>query len=193
MLWRHEDWHLSTKKAGPREQPRLGSLLEKSERDIVFLLKFAGRSGGCALWRSRALLLGRAGLLAAAALRGTATATGTAPAIGKELEAFSDDFEFAAFLAGFLVVPSVHLEAAFDVCAAALGEVLLGEFRLAAPEGDIDEDRLFLLLVLLVVPNAVDRKGDIRHGGAFGSVSQFGIPGEVPDEHDFVQIGHNDG
>ena len=113
-------------------------------------------------------------------------------AIGQELEAFADDFEFAAFLAGFLVVPGIHLQTAFDVNAAALAEVLLGEFRLTTPEGDVDEGGLFLFLSLVVVPNPVDGEGDVRHCRAFGGVAQFRIPGEIPDKHDFVEIGHSD-
>ena len=111
--------------------------------------------------------------------------------VWQELQVFSDHLEFAAFLAGFLVVPSIHLQAAFDVGAASLGEILLGELRLAAPQGDIDEDGFFLFLVLFVVPDAVNGKGDVRDGGALGCEPQFRIPCEVPDEHDFIEIGHN--
>ena len=123
----------------------------------------------------------------------SAAAAGSSTAIGEKLECFTDDFEFAAFFSSFLVVPGVHLEAAFDVGTASFGEVLLGEFRLASPESDVHEGGVLLFLALVVIPYPVDSKGDIRHGGALGGVAQFGIPGEVPDEHDFVQIGHSDG
>ena len=74
---------------------------------------------------------------------------------------------------------------------AALAEVLLGQFGLAAPEGHLDEDGFLLADVLLVVPDSVDCQGDIGHRGTFGGVAQLGIPGEIADEHDFVEIGHN--
>ena len=156
-----------------------------SERDVVLFLEFVRRGRRAAL-RGRGALLGslRGGMRAAAA--------GVALAIGHELEVVADDFEAAAFFTGFLVIPGVHLEAAFDVGAAALGEVLLGEFGLAAPEGDIDEGGVFLFLSLFVVPDAVDGEGDVRDGFAAGGVAQFGISGEIADEHDFVEIGHSE-
>lgn len=118
---------------------------------------------------------------------------GTGSAVREELEGFSDDFKFAAFFAGFLVVPSIHLETAFNIDSASFGEVLLGKFCLAPPKGDIHEDGFFLFLVLFVVPDAIDGKGNVRDGGALGCVPKLGIPGEIPDEHDFVEIGHNGG
>jgi len=122
-----------------------------------------------------------------AAVAGIAAAASIAAfAVGHELESFADDFEFAAFFAGFLVIPGVHLETSFDVGAASLAQILLGEFGLAAPQGDIDKGGFLLFLALVVIPNAVDGERDIRHGGSLGSVSQFRIPGQVSDQHDFV-------
>ena len=68
---------------------------------------------------------------------------------------------------------------------------MLGEFRLASPERDFDEGRFLLFLALVVVPDAVDGHADFGNSGALRSVAQFGIPGEIADEHDFVEIGHN--
>jgi len=111
-------------------------------------------------------------------------------AAGEELEVFADHLEFAAFLAGGFIVPSVEVEAAFDVNWATFAEVLLGEFRLASPEGDVDESGFLLLAFLFIHPNAVDGEAEFGDGGAFWSVAQFGISGEISDEHDFVEIGH---
>ena len=113
------------------------------------------------------------------------------PAVGQELQAFAYYFEFAAFFASFLVVPSVHLQAAFNIGTTAFGEVLLGEFRLTPPERDIDKDCFFLLLILLVVPNPVNGKRNVRNRSALGRVTQFRVTGQIPDEHNFVKIGHS--
>ena len=88
------------------------------------------------------------------------------------------------------VVDSPELEAALDIGGAALGQILLGDFRLTSPEGDINEGGFLLALALFVVPDPVDGQPEFRHGGAFGRVAQLGIPGEIADEHDFVEIGH---
>src|SRR5690606_22531458 len=118
---------------------------------------------------------------------------GATLSIRKELQVFTDDFQLAALLAGLLVVPGIHLEAALDVSAAAFGQILLGKLRLTSPEGDVDEGGFLLALVLLVGPDAVDRKPEIRDGGSLWRVPEFRIPREIPDEHDFVEIGHDVG
>lgn len=128
------------------------------------------------------------GAVSAAALRGARAVVGGVSATGvwEELEAFGNDFEFAAFLACLFIFPGVHLEAAFDEAAAASGEVLLGEFSLASPESDIDVGSFFLFFVALVEPSAIDREGDVGDGGSFGGVAQFGISSEISEEEYFV-------
>ncbi len=119
----------------------------------------------------------------------TTAALGTLPA-GEELEVFADHLEFAAFLACGFIVPGVEVETTFDVNWAAFAEVLLSEFRLASPEGDVDESGFLLFAFLFIHPNAVDGEAEFGDGGTFGSVAQFGVSGEIADQHDFVEIGH---
>ena len=108
------------------------------------------------------------------------------------MHVLADDSELAAFFAGFLVVPSVEIQATFDVDRSSFREILLSELGLASPEGDFDECGLFLFLTLVIIPNTVDGHADFRNRSAFGSVAKFGISGEIADEHDFVEIGHNE-
>ena len=35
-------------------------------------------------------------------------------------------------------------------------------------------------------------KAEVADGGSFRGVAQFRIPGEIPDEHDFVEVCHNE-
>ena len=129
-------------------------------------------------------MLGPFGIISATAA--TAARFGT-----EKLEGFADNLELAALLAGGLVVPRVELETTFDVARIALGEILLGDLGLATPESDIHESGVLLLLALFVPPDAVDGEPELGDSRALGRVTQFRIPREVPDEHDFVEIGHN--
>lgn len=152
------------------EGGRRGRALRGGWRVALRSLRIGLRGGGLAVL-----------VIALAARVGVSTT-----AIGKELEVFSDDFEFAAFFSRFFIVPRIHLKAAFDVNAAAFVEVLLGKVGLPAPEGDIDEDGFFLLLVLLVGPDTVDGQRDVGNMGSARGVTAIRVSGEIADEHDFV-------
>ena len=155
------------------------------ERDVVVLLEVFDWSGGSTLRRAGTL---GCTLRLRTILAARASATGFAA--GEELQVFADDFQFAAFLTGGLVIPGVEIQTAFDVNRIALCQVLLRKLCLAAPERDIDEGGFLLFLALFVFPDAVDREAEFGDGGSFGRVAQFGIPCEIPDEHDFVEICH---
>ena len=73
------------------------------------------------------------------------------------------------------------------------GDRLTGDLGLASPEGDVDEGGFLAALAGIGAVNAVDRQADVGDGGALGSVAHFGIAGEIPDEHDFVETRHDAG
>ena len=161
------------------------------EGDVVFFLEVVGRCCGSTL-RWAGALLRRTGFLLRT-FRVVATATGTTTGSATEkLKNFADHFDLSALFASFFVVPRVHLQAAFDVSRAAFGEVLLCDLSLPAPKSDLHKGNIFLFLALVIVPHAFDRKGNLRDGSAFRSVAQFGISGEISDEHDFVEVGHSE-
>jgi len=121
---------------------------------------------------------------------GATTTTAAAITVAEELHVFTDDFQLVALLTVF-VLPGVELETAFDIDGPSFAEVLLGQFGLFAPEGDIDKGGFFLALPIVVLKIAIDGQTDVCHGSAFGGEANLGVAGEVPDQHDFVQIGHN--
>jgi hypothetical protein len=59
---------------------------------------------------------------------------------------FADNPQFAAFLAGFPIIPGIKLQATFDQNRPTFCEVFTGDFRSASPQRDIDECRLVLPL-----------------------------------------------
>jgi hypothetical protein len=133
---------------------------------------FVSAGGGCAG--------GRAG----------SAATFAAFAAAEELEVLEDNFHFAAFLTGRLVVPSVELEAAFDEERTALGQILGDGFALFAPGLDIDKGRLIAGGAGLVLELAVNRESELADGGALRRDPEFRITRQVANEHYFVEGGH---
>lgn len=133
----------------------------------------------------------RTAVATAAAFLIIALATTTAAiAVAEELHVFTDDFQLVALLTVF-VLPSVELETAFDIDGPSFAEVLLSELGLLAPESHIHKGRFFLAFAVVVLKIAIDGQTDVCHGSAFGGEANLGVAGEVPDQHDFVQIGHN--
>lgn len=96
-----------------------------------------------------------------------------------ERDFVGDYFDLGFFLARRFVFPSLLLEAALDVDAQAFGEELAAILSGFAEDGDIDKIGVFVLGVLLVVPDPIEGQADVANGGAFGSVADFGVAGEV--------------
>ena len=135
--------------------------------------------------RSRLLL--RCGLLLRTLAASSASATSTA----EKLHVLSDNLETTALLSGSLVLPTLHLQAAFNIHRPAFGKILRREFRLPTPSRHIKESRLFLTRPLIVVPLPIDRHPKIGHGRALRSLAQFEISNHVADQHYLVEIRHN--
>ncbi len=143
--------------------------------------------GGAGAGGSRSLGTAIAAAAATASAGITAALAGFAAA--EELDAVGVDAEAAPLLA-FLGLPLVELEAALDEDRGALGQKFLGGLGLAAPGHHIDVADLFLDLSVLGLVGAVERHRQVADGGSLGRVAHFGVPGQVPDEHDFIQVGH---
>ena len=60
----------------------------------------------------------------------------------------------------------------------------------AAPERHVDEGHLFALLAALGGVHAVHGQADVGDRRAFRRVFDLGVPGEIPDQHDLVEIRH---
>src|SRR5579884_398661 len=140
------------------------------ERDVV-----VGRS------REVGALLRRAGRheLVAAALAVAAAA--------EELDALGDDLDGLA-LRAVLSLPLAPVEATVDRDRAALAQVLRAVLGLVAENRDPEEVRLVDPVARLVSPPPVDRDAEIADGRAAGRVPQLGIPRQVPDQHDAVDV-----
>ena len=100
-------------------------------------------------------------------------------AAGEELDVFPNHAQLGAFLPGGFIFPGIQLKASFHKDSAALAEVVAGNFRLAVPKGDVHESGFFLAFAVVARVVTVDGKADVRNGGSFGSVAQFGISGKV--------------
>src|SRR5581483_82783 len=94
-------------------------------------------------------------------------------------------------LRAVLRLPLAPVEAAVDADRAALREVLRAALGLVAPDGDVEVVRLVAPLagrgILLA---GVHRDAELADGGAARRVAELRILGQVPDEHDAVDVGH---
>src|SRR5581483_7281361 len=90
-----------------------------------------------------------------------------------------DDLGAVLLLTGFLVVPGIGAQPAFDIDLAAFLQVLAGDLSGALPGGD-------------VVP-LIGGQGELGHGRALGGVLDFGIFAEVTDEDDLIDALHGGG
>ena len=96
-------------------------------------------------------------------------------AIRQELEVVGNDLEFAALLAGGLVIPDIHLEASFDEHPAALGEIFLCVFGTRPPYGHVHKGRFIFPTAVAILNLAIHRNPEVRNRGAFRRVPEFGI------------------
>ena len=113
----------------------------------------------------------RAAAAAAAARARSFGAAFAAIAAVEELKALQHHAEFAALLAGLLVVPLVEPQAAFHQDRAALLQVLANGLRLPAKGVDINKGDFFLGLAGLGLPRAIDRQADLGDGHALWACS----------------------
>jgi hypothetical protein len=116
--------------------------------------------------------------------------SGTTRAGPEELEGLSHDAQLTAFLAGSFVLPTIELETPLDVDGTSFLAIFSGNLRLSPPEGDIDKGGLLTFLTTLGSEDAVDGYPEISDGTSLGCVFDFGITGDIPDQHHFVEIGH---
>ncbi len=122
------------------------------------------------------------------------TATGrsaVAARAAEKLHLLTDDAHAGALLAGLLVFPRIHLQAAFDEDGAAFVQVFAGEFGHLGPEDDVHEGDFLHLFAAVGGVHAVHGETDVADRAAFRRVAHFWVAGQIADEHDFVVGGHN--
>ena len=130
------------------------------------------------------LLVATVAAVVTAALRGAVTAA-------EQLEILGNDADAAAALAGLLIFPCIHLQAALDEDRAALAQVLCGHFTCAAPACYIQESCFFAAFAFVRAAGyAVHSQSQFSEGVAAGCLAYLRICREVADKHDFVQISH---
>src|SRR5579862_8061478 len=121
--------------------------------------------------------------LVAAGLAGVAAAA-------EELHAVRDDLDRLA-LGPVLRFPFAPLEPSVDRDRPALGEVLRTALALVAPDRDVEVVRLLGPLAgRAVLAPRVDGDAEAADCRAARRVPQLGVPRQVPDEHDAVDVGH---
>src|SRR5437899_3294223 len=106
----------------------------------------------------------------------------------KHAEVVCDDFKTGALLA-FLVLPFAGLDAAFDENQRTLLQILLGDFRLLAPDDDLVPLGALLAFAVTVFVGFIGGQRKICDGLAAAGVARLGIAAEAADEDDFVD-GH---
>jgi len=111
---------------------------------------------------------------------------GHAIASAEKLDGFGHDLHFGAFLAGFLVVPGVELEASFHKERLPLFAVFADDLSHAPVGFEVHEGHFLAFLSALRGEIAVHGERETGNGGAFRRVLDFRVTSEVPDEHDFV-------
>src|SRR4029453_11028305 len=118
-----------------------------------------------------------------------AAALGVAAA-AEELHGVGDDLDRLA-LRAVLGLPLTPVEAAVDAYRASLGEVLRAALALVPPDGDVEVVRLVAPLAgLRILLACVHGQAELADGGAARRVPELGVPGQVADEDDSVDVGH---
>jgi len=131
-------------------------------------------------------------LFATSATISLAALTTSSTLASDELHVLTDDAESLALLAGCLIVPLVKLQTALDEDGTSFGEILSGEFGLTSPKGDIDVGHFFDSLSVVPGANAVHGHAEVTNRCSLRSITDFKIPGDIPEEHDFVNVGHRE-
>src|SRR5262245_46007933 len=167
--------------------PRLYPCLE---RNIVFhVVEVAAllRRGG--LRRRRRPRL--AAVAAAPHLSRLPARLAAALAPSQHLHGVAADFGAVAVLAGLLVLPLARAQAALDVHLRAFLEVLAGDFRQAAEEGNAVPLGLLLhLAARLVLPAVGGGDADVGDRLAAGQIAGLGVCAEVADNDHLVHRCH---
>src|SRR5687768_2464896 len=159
---------------------------QRSERNVVVhlverpaaLLALLGLAAATRAGRGR---LARHGLRPAAATAAAAAA--------QHLHAVRDDLGGVLVLA-FLVLPLAGADAALDVDRRAFLEVLAGDLRELAEEGDAVPLGVLLRFSRLVLPLLGGRDADIGHRVAGRQIAGLRVPAEVADQYHFVYRSH---
>ena len=105
----------------------------------------------------------------------------------EELDALGDDLDGLA-LRAVLSLPLTPLEAAVDRDGATLREVLRAVLALLSPDGDVEVVRFVRPLARLVLAARVHREPQRAHGRSRRRVPELGIPREVADQNDAVDV-----
>jgi hypothetical protein len=69
---------------------------------------------------------------------------------------------------------------------------LSSELGLTPPEGDIDVSDFLNSLSIIASPDPIHRHTEVTNCGSLGSIANFEVSGDIPEQHDFVDVGHRD-
>src|SRR5690242_10583244 len=123
-------------------------------------------------------------LIAAAA---AAEVPAAVAAAAQELDALGDDLDGLA-LRAVLRLPLAPVEPAVDRDRASLAQVLRAALGLVAEDRDPEVVRLVDPLARLVAPPSVDGDAEVADRSAAGRVAQLGVPRQVADQYDAVDV-----
>ena len=118
--------------------------------------------------------------------------TSTATLATDKLHVLADNAQTGALLTGRLIVPLIELKTTFDKDRTAFTQILSGELGLTPPEGDIDIGDFLNSLSIVTGANPVHGHAKVTNRSSLGSVTDFEIPGDIPEKHDFVDVGHGE-
>ena len=109
----------------------------------------------------------------------------------EELHGLGDDLDGLS-LGAVLGLPFAPFQSPVDRHRASLGEILRAVLALVAPDGDVEIVRLLSPLAGPAVLSArVDGEPQAANGGAARGMPEFGVSGQVADEHDAIDVGHS--
>src|SRR5882724_8473937 len=109
---------------------------------------------------------------------------------GQKLHPRGDDLMRAARVA-LLVLPGAVLQPAFDQGWGAFLQILAADLGLGAKDHDVDEAGILAPLAIVAFDACIDRQPQGGDRGAIGAVAHLGGAGEVAEEHDQIDGGHD--
>ena len=110
----------------------------------------------------------------------------------EELEVVRDHLQLRAILTTLFVLPGLKLKTPFHQNAAAFLEVLDRIFGIAAPESDIHEGHVLLLLAAFILPDPIQGKAHLGDRVAGLGFPELKIASQIADKGNTIVTAHKD-